>query len=161
MHRDNDSRVGGSDNLKGTVVKRSDIPRCPNCNSTTARKREMVVKAGTYIRVGGSTGLSSKSSIRVFASRGRNNWVDELTPMSYLWPVVLAVILAALFRENSTSFSYWAAVLFNIMWLMAVHSDHKGFREEWACSKCGEVWNPSEPTQIDGEEHYSTTLRGA
>jgi hypothetical protein len=121
----------------------------------------MIVKAGTYIRVGGSTGLSSKSSTRVFASRGRNNWVDELTPMSYVWPIVLAVFLVALFREYSTSFGYWATVLFNVMWLMVVHSDHKGSREEWACSKCGEVWNPSEPKQVDGEGHNSTKFRGA
>jgi hypothetical protein len=135
--------------------------RCPECNSTAVRKREMIVKAGTYIRVGGSTGLSSKSSTRVFASWGRNNWVDELTPMSYVWPIVLAVFLVALFREYSTSFGYWATVLFNVMWLMVVHSDHKGFREEWACSKCGEVWNPSEPKQVDGEGHNSTKFRGA
>jgi hypothetical protein len=135
--------------------------RCPMCNSSAVRKREMIVKAGTYMRIGGSTGLSSKSSIRVFASRGRNNWVDELTPMSYVWPVVLIVFLVALFREKSASFGYWATVLFNVVWLMAVHSDHKGFREEWACSKCGEVWNPLEPTQVDGEGRNSTKLRSA
>lgn len=142
-------------------MTKSNAPRCPKCNSTAVRKREMIVKSGTHYRVGGSTGLSSKSSTRVFVSRGRNNWVEELTPMSYLLPMVLAVFLVALFREYSASFGYWAVVFFNVMWLMAVHSDHEGFREEWACSKCGEVWNPLIYKENSEERGNSTEMRGA
>ncbi len=121
----------------------------------------MIVKAGTYYKVGGSTGLSSKSSTRIFVSRGRNGWVDELTPMSYFFPIVLAVFMVALFREYNESLGYWVVTLFNVMWFMAVHSDHEGFREEWACSKCGEVWNPSISTENTEERGSSTEIRGA
>jgi len=120
----------------------------------------MIVKAGTHYRVGGSTGLSSRSSTQIFVSRGRNDWVEELTPMSYLLPIVLAVFMVALFRESSTSFGYWVVMLFNVMWFVAVHSDHKGFRQEWACSKCGEVWNPSISKENTEERDSSTEMRG-
>ena len=137
--------------------------RCPKCNSTAVRKREMIVKTGTYDKFGGSTGFSSKSSVRVFVSRGRNNWVDELKPMSYLWPSLLALYLWGSFSapEVSFSFGYWVAALFNLLWFIAVHSDHDSFRKEWACSKCGEVWDPTAPADDSAEERNPTKLRGA
>ena len=130
---------------------RPTIPRCPNCNSTAVRKREMIVKAGTYDRVGGSTGFSSKSSMRVFVSRGRNHWVDELKPMSYGWPILLAILLYghAASTETSVGIGFYLLVVFNALWFIAAHGSKEGFRKEWACSKCGEVWDPTESEEDD------------
>ena len=132
--------------------------RCPACNSSAVRKREMIVKAGSYTRVGGSAGLSGKSSTRVYVSRGKSDWVEELKPMSYFWPCLMALFLWGSYSDPEQSFfiGSWLAVAVNILWFMIVRSDHKDFREEWACSRCGEVWNPSEPKQISAEECNST-----
>ena len=132
---------------------RPTIPRCPQCNSTAVRKREMIVKASTYDRVGGSTGFFNRSPTRVFASTGRNRWAQELAPMSYGWPIVLAIFLYGHVAspETSVGIGFYLLVVFNVLWFMTVHSDHKGFREEWACSKCGEVWNPSESEERSPE----------
>ena len=130
---------------KVEVIGRSSIPRCPKCNSSAVRKREMIVKTGTYDKFGGSAGFTSKSSVRIFLSRGRNHWVDELKPMSYLWPCLMALILWGIYDDPDQSFSFvnLIASFINILWFMAVYASNKGFREEWACSRCGEVWNPA------------------
>lgn len=142
------------DDRKGSVAGRTSILRCPNCNSTAVRKREMIVKSGTYDRAGGSIGLSSRPSPRVFVSRGRNNWVEELTPMSYFWPILLAIFLYghAVSPETSVGIGFYSLVFFNVLWFMAVRGSKDGFKKEWACSKCGEVWNPAALEISDAEE---------
>ena len=151
MYRNHNTGVRQPGAQKQTIVRRPSIPRCPNCNSTAVRKREMIVKAGTYDRVGGSTGFSSKSSTRVFASTGRNRWVQELAPMSYGWPIVLAFFLYAYAAspEISVGIGFYLLVVFNVLWFMAVQGSKEGFRKEWACSKCGEVWDPTESEEDD------------
>lgn len=131
---------------KKSVVRRSSIPRCPNCNSTAVRKREIIVKAGTYERAGGSISLSGKLSPRIFVSRGRNNWVEELKPMSYGWPVLLALFLYGHVAspEISAGIGFYLLVVFNALWFIGVQGSKAGFKKEWACSKCGEVWDPAE-----------------
>jgi hypothetical protein len=104
----------------------------------------MIVKAGTYYRVGASTGFSSKSSLRVFGSQGRSAWTDELARRSYFWPVILAICLIGLFSVNAASLGYWLVVAFDLAWLLAVSGDHEAYKKEWACSKCGAVWNPEQ-----------------
>lgn len=149
MYRNHDTGVRAPGTPKKSVSRRSSIPRCPNCNSATVRKREMIVKTGTYDKFGASTGFSSRSSTRVFLSRGRNNWVEELMPMSYLWPSLLALYLWGTLgsADGTFSFGYFLAVLFNLLWFLMVHSSRGSFRREWACSKCGEVWDPTEPEE--------------
>ena len=146
MHRNNDTGVTASGTPMKSVVSRSSIPRCPKCNSTAVRKREMIVKAGTYDRAGGSVSVSGKLSPRVFVSRGRNHWVEELKPMSYGWPILLALFLYghAASPETSVGIGFYLLVVFNVLWFMAVQGSKAGFRKEWACSKCGEIWDPSE-----------------
>jgi hypothetical protein len=107
----------------------------------------MIVKTGTYDRTGGSIGLSSNPRPRVFVSRGRNHWVEELKPMSYGWPLLLALFLYGHAADPGTTLSigFYLLVVLNTLWFMAVRGSKESFRKEWACSKCGEVWDPTEP----------------
>lgn len=144
-------------------MARLDIPRCPGCNSGTIRKREMLVKSGNYSRVGLSTGLSGNSSTRIFASRGRNDMVDSLMPMSYLWPSILAVFLFAYIADSSTpigleKFVAVVALLVNILWFLAVHDDHDKFTKEWFCTKCGHKWLPKEIADDQSEKEDARVL---
>ena len=135
-------------------MARAAVPRCPSCNSATVRKREMIVKTGTYDRLGGSTGLFNSSPTRVSASRGRNHWVEELTPSTYLPPSALAFFLSAWAYnpDISVGLGFYIFVAVNGLWFVGVHGEKESFRKEWACSKCGEVWDPSEPEANSEEE---------
>ena len=124
-------------------MNKNALSRCPACNSTAVRKREMIVKTGSYNRYGGSIGLNKYPSPRIFGSRGKNDWVGELAPMSYFWPILLAVILVGLFEDKGMTIGYWATALFNVAWFFAAYGDSDAFKKEWACSKCGNVWDPS------------------
>jgi len=66
--------------------------------------------------------------------------------MSYFWPILLAIFLYGHVAnpETSVGIGFYLLVVFNVLWLMAVQGSKSGFRKEWACSKCGEIWDPSE-----------------
>ena len=139
--------------IEKVIMNRSTTHRCPQCNSTAVRKREMIVKAGTYDRVGGSTGFFNRSPTRVFASTGRNRWAQELAPMSYFWPSVLALFLWAWAYgpDTTVGLGFYLFITINTLWFVGVYSDQVSFRKEWACSKCGEVWDPTESEDDSAE----------
>ena len=88
----------------------------------------MIVDSGTYDKLGGSTGFSGNSSTRLFVSRGRNLWVKQLTPMTYLWPILWSLLLiGSLAQPGHISIWWLLAAIINFMWFMVVHADHKAF----------------------------------
>ena len=124
----------------------NNIIRFPKCNSGSVRKRSMIVKTGVYDRAGISTSLFNNSPLRVSFSRGQNNWIDELQPMSYLLPVLMTLVLVMIFNSASFSlisgFAFFIAMIINVFWFISVDSDKNNYEKQWACSKCGEVWTP-------------------
>jgi hypothetical protein len=73
--------------------------------------------------------------------------------MSYGWPIVLAFFLYAYVAspETSVGIGFFLLVIFNALWFTAAYESKESFRKEWVCSKCGEVWDPTE-SEEDGRE---------
>jgi hypothetical protein len=49
---------------------------------------------------------------------------------------------------------FYMLMVFNVLWFIAVQGSREGFMNEWACTKCGEVWDPTKPEEesIEGSK---------
>lgn len=130
--------------------------KCPVCASTSVRRREQVYKSGTSLyrgrnsNVGVSFGLSKKSRPRVWYGVGNSSGTrqsvlaTEAERLPY-WPaIVMLIILSFIIAgQKNIGFWGWAALAFVGLWIAVAISDHRDFKLQWWCSKCGERFIPT------------------
>lgn len=129
--------------------------RCPECGSSSVRKREVVHKSGTSIYSGGSHGsglsfgLSGRKGTRAWFGSGshygsrQSIFAREAAPLSVFAPIFIGVlILGVIIDGGYQQIWYWIGLIFCLWWLWAAIKDIPRYQNEWICGKCGTSFMP-------------------
>ena len=129
--------------------------RCPKCNSTAVHRREMVYKSGTSVysgnssNIGFSFGFNRPSNPRAWLGKGSHSGrrqsilAQEAQRFPYL-PSFLILFFIVVFCGNPETYSgwVWGWLVFSILLLITAISDHRDFKRQWLCNKCGKAFIP-------------------
>jgi len=121
--------------------------QCPNCNSSSVRKREVVYSSGTSTYSGRSRGSgfsfgltkSFKPRISLFNGSSSGKRMSKKASEAERFPFMPSIVLCALtifFNDNYLNWSICWFALSAMLFALACH-DLVMFYTQWVCGKCG------------------------
>jgi len=129
--------------------------RCPECGSTSVRKRDVVYKSGTSHYSGRSStrgisfGLSGKLRPRAWlgggSSSGKRQSINAQEAERF--PFWLSIVIAELvYLSNTESETYsgwdWFWFVLSGLFFLVAFFDFFSYHKEWLCGKCGAQFVP-------------------
>jgi len=148
--------------------------RCPECGSTSVRKRDVVYKSGTSHYSGRSStrgisfGLSGKLRPRAWlgggSSSGKRQSIKAQEAERFpFWPSIVITGLVYLSNAESETYSGWAwfwIALSGLLFLVAFF-DFFSYHKEWLCGTCGAQFVPEIEDDLShnekGKQEYKST----
>ena len=128
--------------------------RCPECGSTSTRRREVVHKSGTSYYSGRSRGrgfsfgLSRRSRPRLWFGSGshrgkrQNVLAQELEPIPIVPPALVLLFIYIFHPLWGIGAFTGIVILFCVLMLVAGFVDIGRYRDEWVCSRCDSRFIP-------------------
>ena len=140
--------------------------RCPECGSTSVRKRDVVYKSGTSYYSGRSSthgisfGLSGKLRPRAWlgggSSSGKRQSIRAQEAERFpFWPSILIAFLIYITNVESNTYSRWDWfwIGFSILLFIIAFFDFFKYHEQWMCGKCGTQFVPETDSNLSNKKN--------